>query len=82
MRKRQLNIIWFHRATLSPLAEFLTASFYLHVLCREDERQGDDDGRRAGVRDPADDHREAAIRSSRKDHWAARGVVLWSPVHR
>jgi len=31
------------------------------VLCREDEREGDDDGRGAGIRDPADDHREAAV---------------------
>lgn len=48
----------------------------------EDEREGDDDGRGAGVRDPGDDHREAAVRPGREDDRAARGVVLRSPIHR
>lgn len=63
-------------------SHYLTASFYLHVLCREDEREGDDDGRGIGVRDPGDDHREATVRPGREDDRAARGVVLRSPVHR
>lgn len=63
-------------------SHFLTTPLFLHVLRREDEREGDDDGRRAGVCDPADDHRKAVVRPGREDDWAARGMVLRPPVYR
>lgn len=52
------------------------------VYVFSDERPCDDDGRGAGVRDPADDHRQAAVRPGGEDHRPARGLVLRSPVHR
>lgn len=42
----------------------------------------DDDGRRVGVCDPANDHRQATVRSGGEDDRTARGVVLWTAVHR
>lgn len=47
-----------------------------------DERPCDDDGRGAGVRDPADDDRQTAVRPGRQDHRPAGGVVLRPTVHR
>lgn len=47
-----------------------------------DERPRDDDGRGAGVRDPADDDRQAAVRPGGQDHRPSRGLVLRPPVHR
>lgn len=47
-----------------------------------DERQGNDYGRGAGIRDPAVDVRKAAFRSGREDHRSSGGLVLRSPVHR
>ncbi|CAG4919742.1 unnamed protein product [Colias eurytheme] len=47
-----------------------------------DERPGDDDGRGAGVRDPADDDRQTALRPGGEDHRPAGGLVLRPPVHR
>lgn len=40
---------------------YLIVSFYLHMLLHEDEREGDDDGCGAGIRDPADNHRKAIV---------------------
>lgn len=47
-----------------------------------DERPGDDDGRGAGVRDPADHHGQTVVRPGGEDHRPARGLVLRPAVHR
>lgn len=47
-----------------------------------DEREGDDDGRGARVRDPGDDDGQAAVRPGGEDHRPQRGLVLRPAVHR
>lgn len=47
-----------------------------------DEREGDHNGCRAGVCNPANYHRQTAIRPSRKNHWPAGGMVFRFAVHR
>jgi len=46
-----------------------------------DEREGDHNGRRAGVCYPANYHRQTAIRSGSKNHWLEGGMVFWPAVH-
>lgn len=66
--------------SFSILFPFVLSLTFAHSLI--DERPRDDDGRGAGVRDPADDHRQAAVRPSGEDHRPARGLVLRAAVHR
>lgn len=46
-----------------------------------DEREGDHNGRRVGVCDPADYHWQTTIRPSREDHWPEGSMVFRSTIH-
>lgn len=67
---------------LNPIFDETFAPIFNLCDVSSDERPGDDDGRGAGVRDPADHYWQAALRPGGQDHWPSGSLVLWSTVHR